>query len=74
MIKLIKDSIRLKKNYKNYKIKPKIKFCIDDDYIFSFIPTITWQPWIYRYLDSGVIDIWWLHFHIIIGVWKKINI
>ena len=73
-MKLIKDSIRLKEQRKEYKIKPTIKFYIDNNsYIFSFFPTIEWQPWIYRYLNCSIVDIWWLHFHILIGTWKRIR-
>lgn len=71
-MKLIKDSIKLKENRKNYIIKPTIKFYIDNNnYMFSFFPTIEWQPWIYRYLNCSVIDIWWLNFHILIGTWER---
>ena len=69
MVKLIKDSIRLKESRKEYRIKPIVKFYVDNN-IFSFIPTVVWQPWIYRYINSSVVDIWWLHFHILIGTWE----
>lgn len=73
-MKLIDDLKRLKLNRKGYRIKPTIEFYIDDkDYIFSFFPTIEWQPWVYRYLNCSVIDIWWLHFHILIGKWETLS-
>ena len=68
-MKLIKDLIRLKEYRKEYGIKPTIKLCIDNN-IFSFIPTVVWQPWIYRYINCSVIDMWWLNFHISIGIWE----
>ena len=74
-MKLFKDLKECKGYRKKYRIKPSIRFIRDkEDYCFSFLPTIIWQPWIYRYPDSDdVIHIWWLHFHITIGTWKRIE-
>ena len=54
-----------------YYIKPTINFKVDThDYYMAFLPTILWCPWIFRYPNSrGIVDIWWLHFHILIGTW-----
>jgi hypothetical protein len=74
-MKLFDDLKRCKGNRKKYRIKPNIKFLVDTkNYYFSFLPTILWMPWIYRYTNSqGVIDIWWLHFHISIGKWEVLS-
>ena len=69
---LFKRLKKLKEVRKEYKIKPIIKFTVDKShYLFSFLPTVMWQPWIYRYLHTYVVDIQWLHFHIVIGEWIK---
>lgn len=74
-MKLFEDLKRLKSHRKEYRIKPFIEFRVDkEDYFFSFLPTILYIPWIYRHPNSiGVIDIWWLHFHILIGKWEKLS-
>lgn len=73
--KLFENLKRLKPNRKNYKIKWIFKFKIDNDhYMFSFLPTILWEPWIYRYPGAeGIIDIWWLNMHILIGKWTVVK-
>ena len=58
---------------KNYRIKPIIRFEIDKDYLFSFLPTIVCCPWIYRHKGFYVVDIWWLHFHIVFGRWEELS-
>jgi hypothetical protein len=72
MSKLFKDLKKCKYMRNRYVIKPTIKFHIDTrHYYFSFLPTILYLPWVYRHPNSeGVIDIWWLHFHILIGTWE----
>jgi len=73
MKKLFKDLKNCEGHRKEYKIKPCIVFKVDrEDYYFSFLPTVLYMPWIYRYPNSiGVIDIWWLNFHICIGEWIR---
>ena len=72
---LFKKLKRCKKDRKKYRIKPIVGIEIDKtDYMFSFLPTIIWCPWIYRYPNSvGVVDIWWLHFHIYFGRWENLS-
>ena len=70
-MKLYKRLKELKEQRKEYKIKPVVKFFADRGYYFSVIPTVIFCPWIYRYPDDWVVDIWWLHFHICIGRWKR---
>ena len=74
-MKLFEDLERCKEYKKEYKLIPSLRFHRDtDSYYFSFIPTVLWMPWIYRYPNlDGVIDIWWLHFHILIGKWEQIG-
>lgn len=74
-MKLIDDFKRCKSNRQEYRIKPSIEFRPDtEDYYFSFFPTILFLPWIYRHpYTVGVIDIWWLHFHILIGSWEHLS-
>jgi hypothetical protein len=74
-MKLIKDLKNCNGYRKEYRIKPTIRFCIDkEDYYFAFLPTILWQPWVYRYPNcDGIINIWWLHFHILIGKWEHLS-
>lgn len=72
-MKLFKDYKDCKDYRKEYKVKPSIRFDIDKDhYYFSFLPTVIWMPWFYRHPGTdGIIDIWWLHFHILIGKWER---
>lgn len=74
-MKLFNDLKRCKEYRKEYKIKPAIRLYVDKEYYdFSFLPTVLWMPWVYRYPDSdGVIDIWWLNFHILIGKWERVK-
>lgn len=64
---------KCKGNRENYRLKPSIRFEADRQYYwFAFIPTITFIPWVSRYPNSdGIVDIWWLHFHILIGKWER---
>ena len=58
----------------NYKFKLTVRFDIDNEnYMLAIVPTVVYTPKAYRYcLDNdGVIDIWWLHFHICIGKWVR---
>lgn len=72
---LFKNLKECKSDRKKYRIKPAIGFQADTrDYMFSFLPTVIWCPWIYRYSNSvGVVDIWWLHFHIWFGRWEELS-
>jgi hypothetical protein len=74
-MKLFDDLKECKGDRNEYRIKPIIKFKVDkENYYFSFLPTILWMPWIYRYPNTiGVIDIWWLNFHIFIGKWEHLS-
>ena len=72
LIKLFKKLRKLKIYRKNYYIKPEVQFHVDkDDYLFAFLPTIDFLPWIYRPNGVAIIDIWWLHMHITIGEWCR---
>lgn len=64
-----------KPNRKKYRIEPTIRFRVDTEhYLFSFLPTVLWMPWIYRFPHcGGVIEIWWLHFHVLIGNWDRLS-
>lgn len=60
------------KGRENWYIKPLFEFERDTDYyLISLLPTIMFQPWRYRRPGAGVIDITWLHCHIVIGEWKR---
>lgn len=74
-MKLFERLKACKPDRKHYRIKPAIKFHIDTrNYWCAFIPTIQWCPWIFRFPNCyGVIDIWWLNFHIAIGKWEKLS-
>lgn len=70
--KLINSFSDCKGNRKLYRIKPEIKFHVDDSYYaFALIPTIVIQPWTYRYPKTYVIEIRWLIFTIGIGLWER---
>lgn len=57
---------------KEWRIKPCVKLAIDkEDYIFSFLPTIIWMPWRYRYPGTYVVDFSWLIFHMGFGIWER---
>ena len=68
LFKLLKER---KKNRNEYRIKPSIEFICDRNiFAFSILPVIVWEPWIYRYPNMWVVDIWWFNFHICIGIWE----
>ena len=70
--KLIKTHRRLRVQKKNYYIRPKVRFHVDkEDYPFFILPTVLIQPWFRRYPGSSVIDIYWMHFIIAIGLWMR---
>lgn len=72
VIKSFRTLILRRKMRADWRIKPYTKLIIDkDDYLFSFIPTIVWQPWRYRYSNTCVIDIHWLIFHLCFGLWEQ---
>ena len=75
MRKLFKSLKDCRPDRKKYRIEPYIKFYVDTEhYYFSILPTALWCPWICRYNNStGVIDIWWLHFHLLIGKWVELS-
>lgn len=57
---------------REWYIKKHIGFvCDDNPCIISFIPTIMFQPWRYRFPGCCVFDITWLNLHITIGEWKR---
>ena len=74
-MKLINDLKMCKGDRKKYRVNPVFGFEKDDrNYLFSFLPTIVWCPWIYRYPNSiGVVDIWWLHYHFYFGKWEELS-
>lgn len=69
MIKLFKELKACSKYRNKYRIKPCVSFRVDRRrYIFALIPTITIVPWIYIQPNCiGIVDVWWLCFHIYIG-------
>ena len=73
--KLFADLKRCKKCRSEYRVKPTMEFYVDTTcYDFAFLPTVLYMPWCYRYPDSkGVVDIWWLNMHILIGTWERRN-
>lgn len=69
--KMFKRLKELKKYRKDYVIKPKVIFEIDDShYFFYLIPTIGFMPWIYRWPGTSVLEIMWLNMHICFGIWE----
>lgn len=57
---------------KEYKLKPKVTFEPDTSYYyFAFLPTITFTPAPYRYLNCCAVEIWWLNLHICFGEWVR---
>ena len=74
-MKIVEDFKKCKGQRKKYRVLSFIEFRRDtEDYLFSLFPTILWCPWVYRYPNSvGVVDIWWLHFHILIGKWTELS-
>lgn len=75
-MKRLIEGLKMCKNDRNkYRINPVFGFEVDrNNYLFSFLPTIIWCPWIYRYPNSvGVVDIWWLYFHIYFGKWEELS-
>ena len=74
-MKLIEDLKNCKGHRKEYRVNPVFGFEVDNrSYLFSFLPTIIWCPWVYRYPNTtGVVDIWWLHFHLWFGKWEELS-
>lgn len=66
--KLFKDLKELRKHRKDYKIKWNLRFMVDDsNYVMALLPTIIFQPWVYRNPGQGVIYIQWFHMVLVIG-------
>ena len=64
---------KLRKHRKEYKIQPTIGFVCDRNlFVFSILPVIVWEPWMYRNPNTYVVDIRWLNFHIGLGLWTPI--
>ena len=55
---------------KDYCIKPSIKCGFEKD-IVSLFPTIIFQPWQYRYINSCIVEFWWITFYVCIGIWEN---
>lgn len=72
---LLKSLKECKPDRKKYRVNPILRFEVDKrDYCISFFPTVVWSPWIYRYPNMlGVVDIWWLHYHIVFGKWEPLS-
>lgn len=71
LIKLWKTTRANRVDRQNYRIKPSIRFHVDDvDYIFCLLPTITYQPWRYRWNGVSILEISWLNIHIKLGEWR----
>ena len=74
LIKLFKMLRRLRVQRKEHYIKREVKFSVDtNDYLFCFLPTIVFSPWPFRYNGEAIFDIQWLHMHITIGRWGRIQ-
>jgi len=74
MKKLIEDFKMCKEDRKKYRINPVFGFEVDRcNYLFSFMPTIVWTPWIYRLKGFYVVEFWWLYFHITFGKWEELS-
>lgn len=71
--KLVDDCTRLKELHRRSSYNERVvKFEIDtSDYCMSFLPTVCYIPYPYRYPNTGVIDIWWLHMHLVIGIQRN---
>lgn len=52
-----------------YRIKPRIHFFIEKDYIF-LLPTLLYVRWQYRYPGRQCAEIHWLVFVVSLGVWE----
>ena len=73
-MKLIKQLWELRGQRKEYRINPKFVFRWDrNDYMFAFLPTIVWVPWICRHTGFYVIEFWWLNFNIGFGKWERLD-
>lgn len=70
MLELFKTLRKCKPNRKEWCIKPVFKIEIDREYYsFYFLPTVTWQPWPYRYPDQFIVCISWFNLHIGLFKW-----
>ena len=71
LVKLVKQLRAFASRRNDYYIEWTIKFVADNEYLFALIPTIQFEPWIYRHVRFPVIDITWMHWHILIGTWRR---
>ena len=72
--KLFEALKRCKDDRKKYRIKPKIEFyCTPEVFVFSLLPIIEWEPWVYRYTNMPIVTIWWFNFCICFGEWTKVK-
>lgn len=70
--KLLAILKKYKQYHKDFHIKPIVVCEVEDtDYMFAFLPTVVWQPWVFRRNHAHVVDIWWLNLHIYIGCWEE---
>jgi len=70
--KLFRSFRDCKPEREKYCIEPKITFEVDTySYIFSFLPTIVFVPWTYRYTGSAPLSITWLNMSICFGIWRR---
>lgn len=57
---------------KNYRIRLKIKFFVDNNnYTFALLPTIIFVPWPFRELGMPILEIAWLNFGVRLGEWDS---
>lgn len=71
-MKLFETIKHRREQRKEYIIVPKVTAEKDTRiYAFTFLPTIVWQPWRYRYPNSFVVELWWLNFVVGIGWWER---
>lgn len=72
--KLFKDLKELRKSRKEYKIKWRLKFVVDDRYyLMCLLPTIIFYPWVYRTPGEGFIYIQWFNMILVIGEWTYVG-
>lgn len=72
MKKMFEELRTCRDERKKYRIRNKFQFRFDrNNYMLYILPTVTFQPWLYRPLKSFVIVFRWLHIRIAYGLWER---
>lgn len=71
---LLSTMHRCRKYRNDYKIVWNF-FAYTDytNYLFCLLPTIYWQPWPFRQMDTSVLELHWLNWHVCLFKWVSVR-